>query len=476
MILKRTSGICIPRELENETFYKYIKENLTRRFRNYGDSSFTYHNFFVEDDKILKIPRFFPIWDYTSCKIENMFGPGEDIKINHNIKLRDELQKNIVSYLMENNRGIIQASPGSGKTVTGVCCVAERKKKTFILVHRDSLADQWKGPGTPDKPQGFLAFTDLKEDEVVRLTSSNFEHALKKPVIICTDQTFISLLRRNRANFLIALNKANIGIFIADEVHTTVGAPTFAECSIHIPSPIAFGFSATPYRYDGNGDIIEYHLGEVFEPEGEATVMDARVTVMLFDYGISKKSFYYVHWGGYFQRARYFNLLRRSKMLENVSKSLITKFINDNRDIVYITERINHIDMLHKWAPIEDKTRFISGDKIDVLNCRLVLSTPGKMRDGVDIPKKDCLIMSTPISNIEQMCGRIVRVSKNKEEPIIIDLVDIGEEEISKHLSSRISYYEKEKWKVKYVLLSNGGNIREITKDEVMEIIRGQNE
>ena len=155
MILKRTSGICIPRELENETFYKYIKENLTRRFRNYGDSSFTYHNFFVEDDKILKIPRFFPIWDYTSCKIENMFGPGEDIKINHNIKLRDELQKNIVSYLMENNRGIIQASPGSGKTVTGVCCVAERKKKTFILVHRDSLADQWKGPGTPDKPQGF---------------------------------------------------------------------------------------------------------------------------------------------------------------------------------------------------------------------------------------------------------------------------------------------------------------------------------
>lgn len=473
MILKRTSGICIPRELENETFYKYIKENLTRRFRNYGDSSFTYHNFFVEDDKILKIPRFFPIWDYTSCKIENMFGPGEDIKINHNIKLRDELQKNIVSYLMENNRGIIQASPGSGKTVTGVCCVAERKKKTFILVHRDSLADQWKGPGTPDKPQGFLAFTDLKNDDVVRLSSSNFENALKKPVIICTDQTFISLLRRNRANFLIALNKANIGIFIADEVHTTVGAPTFAECSIHIPSPIAFGFSATPYRYDGNGDIIEYHLGELFEPEGKATVMDARVTVMLFDYGISKKSRGYVYWGGYFQRARYLNLLKKSEILSNVSKSLLNKFLNDNRNVIYVSERIKHIDELYKWSPTNSKSKFIGSEKIDVLKEKLVFATSGKIRDGVDIPSKDCLIMCSPISNIEQMCGRIVRISKDKKEPIVIDMVDIGEKQISQSLFSRLSYYEKKKWKIKYVYLTKD-EIKEISKDFVYEVIKGE--
>jgi superfamily II DNA or RNA helicase len=476
MIFKRTSGICIPRELENETFYNNIKGNLTRRFRDYNTSTLSLHNFFLEDSKILKIPRFFPIWDYTSCKIENIFGPGEDIQINHHITLRDDLQKNIVEYLMENNRGIIQAPPGSGKTVTGVCCVAERKKKAFILVHRDSLADQWKGPGTKDKPQGFLAFTDLKEDQVVRLTSSNFEKALQNPVIICTDQTFISLLKRNREKFLIALNKANIGIFVADEVHTTVGAPTFAECSIHIPTPVAFGFSATPHRTDGNGDIIEYHLGEVFEPQGEASTMNARVTVMLFDYEISKKSFYYVNWGGFFQRARYFNLLRRSNMLTAVSKSLLTKFLNENRDIVYITERLNHIDMLYKWAPTNNKTTFVSGDKINVLDNQLVFSTPGKMRDGVDVPKKDCLIMSTPISNIEQMCGRIVRISKNKEEPIIIDLVDIGEPEISKTLYSRIQYYKKKKWKVKYILLKTDGNFREIDENLVKELINKGND
>ena len=474
MILKRTSGICIPRELENEIFYKNIKDNLTRRFKDYNTSTFTLHNFFVEDSKILKIPRFFPIWDYVSCKIENKFNSGEDIKINHNITLRDELQKNIVSYLLENNRGIIQASPGSGKTVTGVFAVAERKKKTFILVHRDSLADQWKGPGL-DKPQGFLAFTDLNESDVVRLTSANFEDALKKPIIICTDQTFISLLRRHRARFLIALNQANIGIFIADEVHTTVGAPTFAECSIHIPTPISFGFSATPYRYDGNSDVIEYHLGEVFEPEGEASVMDARVTIMLLDYGISSsKSRAYVYWGGRFQRARYLNLMKKSEMLMKTSKALLSKFICDNRKIIYVSERIKHIEELFKWAPTSDKSKFIGSEKINVLDKQLTYATPAKIRDGVDIPKKDCLIMSSPISNIEQMAGRIIRISDNKEEPIIIDMVDIGEKEMSKTLFSRVSYYEKKKWKIKYILLNKDGGTREISKDNAIEIIRGE--
>ena len=132
--------------------------------------------------------------------------------------------------------------------------------------------------------------------------------------------------------------------------------------------------------------------------------------------------------------------------------------------------------MLYKWAPTNNKTTFVSGDKINVLDNQLVFSTPGKMRDGVDVPKKDCLILSTPISNIEQMCGRIVRISKNKEEPIIIDLVDIGEPEISKTLYSRIQYYKKKKWKVKYILLKTDGNFREIDENLVKELINKGND
>ena len=108
---------------------------------------------------------------------------GQDIKINHNIKLRDDLQRNIVKYMLENKNGIIQANPGSGKTVISIYVIATLKKKAFILIHRDSLADQWIG----DSEKGFLAYTDIDKNEIGRLSSHNFKEVLKKSIIVCTD-------------------------------------------------------------------------------------------------------------------------------------------------------------------------------------------------------------------------------------------------------------------------------------------------
>ena len=86
--------------------------------------------------------------------------------------------------------------------------IAERKRKSLILVHRDPLAKQWRNR--------FKQFTDLQDDDIVRLRSATFEEDLAKPIIIATTQTFISLLKRKRKDFLIKLNEANIGIFVGD--------------------------------------------------------------------------------------------------------------------------------------------------------------------------------------------------------------------------------------------------------------------
>ena len=37
-------------------------------------------------------------------------------------------------------------------------------------------------------------------------------------------------------------------------------------------------------------------------------------------------------------------------------------------------------------------------------------------------------------------------ISKDRKEPIVIDMVDIGEKQISQSLFSRLSYYEKKKY------------------------------
>jgi len=470
---KVTSGLCIPKECNTEPFYYKVKEHLVRKAKHYQDSAYDFYMFYLEGDKILKVPRFFPIQEYVTCNVLDSVSPGLDISINHKIQLRDDLQKDIVNFMLTHDRGVIQAPPGSGKTVLSIYAVAERKKKTLILVHRDSLVDQWVGPGTPEKPQGFLTFSDISEFEISRLTSANYNEALTKSIIVTTDQTFLSLLKRQREDFLVALNKSQIGIFIADEVHTTIGAPTFSECSIHIPAKVVFGLSATPYRYDGNSDVIQYHLGVVYVPQGDASIMDAKVVVLLIDSGL-KKSRGYIMWSGSFQRARYLNLLRKSIVFNEVCKPLLLKMISDERKVIFVSERLKMIDDFFNWLPISDKSKFIGGTGNEVLEYQVVFATPGKVRDGVDIPTKDCLIMTSPISNIEQIAGRVNRISKGKKEPIIIDIVDLAYEDISRTFFKRRDFYLSKGYNVRYLRVMGDGQKIEMDESEALSSISGE--
>jgi superfamily II DNA or RNA helicase len=459
---RQTSGILIPREYEKEEFYLRTKQDLRRFAIDYTGLHKSVLKFYVEGKKYLKVPRFYPIHNHVNCKINSEILPGKDIQINHNIQLRDELQLNMLNVFLNNRCGIIQALPGSGKTVVSINAIAEIKKKTFILVHRGSLVDQWI--------ERIFQYTDLDKNEVSRLSSKTFEEDLKKSIIVSTDQTFTSLLKRNRENFIINLNKAEIGVFIADESHVSAGAPTFSECSIHIPAMRTYGLSATPYRYDGNGDIIEYHLGPINVPEGDASTMDARVTIILISYEImTSKTRKYVYWSGEFNKARYLNQIVKSENLVRLSNSLINKFVKNERDIIYVSDRINLIEKLYDLIDENfDKSKFIGGAGLDSLKHQVAFATTQKARDGIDVASKDCLIMCNPISNIEQLSGRILRILPGKKEPILIDIVDIDDVNIYRSLKSRLKFYDEKKWDIKFILATNKKLI-ELPREEALK-------
>ena len=387
---------------------------------------------------------------------------GVDIKISHNIKPRDKLQERAMKYMLTHTCGILQLNPGAGKTVIAIHTIAELKKRALILVHRESLVDQWMGE--------IYNHTDLPKDEAVRLTSSNFSEAFDKSIIVATNQTFVSLLRNHREDFLKRLNRSEIGVFIGDEVHTTVGAPVFAECSIHIPAKIVFGLSATPYRYDGNGDIIEYHLGEIYTDEDSSGAMKSRVMMVLFDYGIVQRSARYVYWGGDFQRSRYLNLIKKSNIFQGVVRGFINKY-KDERNIIIVAERIKLIEELYDWLDSDSKSKFIRSAGNDQLDYRVTFATPMKIRDGVNIPQKDCLILTSPVSNIDQMSGRITRTFEGKQEPIIIDMVDLGCREICRTVHNRMKFYKSKDWDINYMIVNSRGSSQPLDDDEFHEII-----
>jgi len=110
-----------------------------------------------------------------------------------------------------------------------------------------------------------------------------------------------------------------------------------------------------------------------------------------------------------------------------------------------------------------------------MLKYNLTFTTPGKCRDGIDAPWKDAIIITSPISNIEQLTGRVIRDATDKQQPIIIDMVDYGCRRIANTASTRIKFYEQKNWDVQYILVKDG-QMKEVEKEIAIQIMRGVDE
>lgn len=417
-----------------------IKKNLTRKFKNYhNENKNEINKFFDEDETNLYIPVFYPIENLIDCDIVNERTDGDDIEIECNTFPRNKLQEETLDYMLNHDNGIIELDTGSGKTIITIMAISKLKKKTLILLHRTNLVEQWINQ--------FKKFTNI-DDNISVLNNSKIRESFSNPIVISTVQSFMMALKNRKNELLTELYNANFGILVSDELHVTTGAKKFSECSLYIPVKRRFGLSATPKRYDGTSDILQYHMGKIYKPEGESGIMKAKVNIIFFNFGLLPKSYKYIYWNSKFQRTRYLNLLKKSDKLNKVCLELLYKL--KDRNIFIIIERIKFVEQLFKAFECDDKSTYIETDKNDNLKSRVVFATPGKVRDGIDEPNKDCLIMTSPIGNITQICGRVVRTVKDKKEPVIFDLVDIGCPDISKTVYRRIEFYHDKEWEVNY--------------------------
>ncbi len=58
------SGLLISRKYQHEDFYVKIKEELSRRSKAFQTSNYELQFFYIESDKFLLIPRYFPVSSY----------------------------------------------------------------------------------------------------------------------------------------------------------------------------------------------------------------------------------------------------------------------------------------------------------------------------------------------------------------------------------------------------------------------------
>jgi superfamily II DNA or RNA helicase len=283
--------------------------------------------------------------------------------------------------------------------------------------------------------------------------------------VLSTVQTMNSMIDRV-PDIEKLLAGANFGVAVWDECHTTSGAEKYSRSALYTPSKRVFGLSATPGRSDQNHDIINHHLGPLFEPEGLSNTMEPKVVMLYFDHKAVSAHRKYIYWGipekdgqfklkyPRFDSSRYLAMLTSKKNDSYIPmlKKVVKKIYDEGRITLLISDRIKVLDMLATVIPNKNDIGFFiprSADKRDSdLLKPFVFSTPGSSRDGTDRPDFDCLVMSNRISNIEQAIGRVCRSKPNKKQPIVFDIVDTGCDELRSSGEKRKEFYKSKNWKV----------------------------
>ncbi len=433
--LPRTSGITIPYDYPH---IQQIMMDLDRFVTGYNGES-TRMVFYEKVPGGIMVPRYYkvPGCMLPDCVIEDLSSEGDDIDIESKIKPRNDRQVKSMDFLQRNNCGVLKLEPGTGKTVLSIDTICKVGKRAIVFVHKKKLREQWT--------EEILEHTNVSIDDVAWLSKETYKKDFSKPVIVATVQGICSYLK-NIPEFKEALMKSGIGLAIFDEAHTTVGPEQFSKASMSLPCRRVYGLSATPYRNDGNDDIITSHLGEIqyFEPEKDE-LLKPIVFMIYFPFGVYKASKRYLTYGGGFSTSRYYQQLYKSpKYIDRVSR-IIDKLYMQDRTLLVLGVRITSLLTIAQSDQVsrEDtgifiptavtkkehkKTIEIVSDNMDLTVAfkekKVVYSTYNAARDGNNRKALDTLIMTVPTGNVEQAAGRVLRVLEGKKQPYVIDLID----------------------------------------------------
>ncbi len=324
--------------------------------------------------------------------------------------------------------GIVKARPGIGKTVMAVYAAAKIGLKTIIIVDNSSLMEQWI--------KEIYDFTDLTIDDIgmvkQRLTVTN------KPVTIAMCQSLLSKIKGDLKTAFEFIDESKFGFAVYDEVHNTSASEMFAKVSLLFRTPNIMGLSATPFQYGMQEILMKNTIGEVIYETNEYETVPKYYMVM-YKSGLDQ-----LDGGKYFRKMTKIPdyLMRRAIYNKIVIQSqeyirLITTYTRNllknghviiiicftKKQVEFISEKLSAIGI--------DNRRYYGGenDSLDKENDNVLVVTYSYAGKGFNMKRLSALIYATPLAgkkSIIQTTGRVLRGGENKNEPVIIDLIDMS--------------------------------------------------
>lgn len=349
-------------------------------------------------------------------------------------------QKNTIDVTIELLKkeygAFIVGQTGEGKSSIAVKIMSEMKQKTLILVHKNSLADQWIETVTD--------LTELTRDDIGSLRRGKF---VDGKVVIGSMQSLMRLTIGREINDL-------FGLKIIDEAHRAP-AEQFLKAYTRFNTKYSLALSATPNREDKLERIFFLHASEHIVKHKSVRKLTADYLVI--DYNTKKAFIRGKPWTPY-----------RIKLIENViqdeerNQMLLDKIrecISVGRKILFVSERVAQLEVFYEKVKGDYPTLKVvqfwgnaNPSKRVKLGADIVIGTTKKVSDGEDIPQLDTLISGTPHGSdiiTVQLKGRIERAYEDKKVPLIIDIKDSNRKYTMFHglFYKRIRKYKDEKMK-----------------------------
>lgn len=475
MVLTINSMISIHRSVLPPALVSYVREqlnilNVERLVKEMaGLPTFgapKYIKTLVVDDDVLRIPRGFlaPLREWLKEK-KMPFGfiderPQLDqIAFNHRIALRGYQQQAIDACAHE-NEGVIVAPAASGKTLMGLALIAQKRQPAIILTHRRQIYEQWC-----EQIESSLGIPKAKIGQVC----SAKKQALS-PITVAMVQTLSRMKDWGGIENM-------FGTVIVDECHH-VPARMFRDVISRFNTRYLFGLTATPERKYNDGSLIAVYLGPVIHTieKGEVETMRDEAGDNSISTGHTvtvRASEMKVPFG---ESLRHFPLLAKAISNDVARNTLIAHDIatvaREGKKCLVLSERKEHVDMLHAYLRKEFETIAFSGDlsararelalqKIRGGRFQVLIATGQILGEGVDIAGLDALFLAFPVSFHGKLAQYIGRIRRDGGTKIIYDYRDPHIPLLEKMWKKRIAYYRKEEFVIRESI--DGENFQSLT-------------
>lgn len=438
------------------------------------DDKVTLIKVYQENANKLYLPKMWAIEKLGKPTI-NKTPPGTDIEFNTLIKLRDyqEIAATIcINDLKKKGGGILSLPCGRGKTIVALHIAAMLGKKVLIIVHKDFLVQQWVDHILGNEEKGVTA--KFKDSSVGIIKGNKFD-IIDKQFVIATIQS-VSMKTFPLAAF------DSFGLVILDEAHL-VPCKVFSKALQKVNSTYMLGLTATPRRKDGLFKILKMYVGDIMYKEKPMKIHEVAVRRYIFDC----KDPEYCEQAVTHMRSR--TVVNRAKMIQNVVSCLarnrvITKtiawlFEQGYKKLLILSERIAHLEIMKEIFESYQSSKtcsFYTGKvkksllpEAEKADC--IFGTYSMASVGMDIPDLDAMILASPMSDIEQAVGRILR-KKSDYDKLVIDIVD-NFSIFTGQARKRMQFYKKKKYNVvdysvneegvaeegkSYIFSNNGGD------------------